>query len=275
MQLLVGMRPPSTKPWVARSSSPRWNVALPGLAWVVASGECTPGDPVASSARVVLATRFLAVVTIAPALRSLGDPPAASVPPAHPYFIGGELPRIALAILREAGEPLPILVIAARALTRNDCHTPDRRSRSRLSAGCWELQLAFRLRYRRRQNQHPRKKPTANIANHRGAHTEAENGRLSLHRAQLPSAWKRPSITVGRQNRGPPSRMQANQGGTRQLLPGPRQPLRATLAQPLAPPSARATVSACGVRCGLPAHPADATYSAASRSIGIGKRASA
>ena len=39
----------------------------------------------------------------------------------------GELPRVALAILREAGEPLPIRVIAARALARKDCHAPTRR----------------------------------------------------------------------------------------------------------------------------------------------------
>lgn len=39
----------------------------------------------------------------------------------------GELPRVALAILRESGEPLPIRVIAARALARKDCHAPTRR----------------------------------------------------------------------------------------------------------------------------------------------------
>jgi hypothetical protein len=33
----------------------------------------------------------------------------------NPYFMRGELPRVALAILREAGEPLPIRVIAAPA----------------------------------------------------------------------------------------------------------------------------------------------------------------
>ena len=36
-------------------------------------------------------------------------------------------PRVALAILREAREPLPIRVIAARALARKDCLTPTRR----------------------------------------------------------------------------------------------------------------------------------------------------
>ena len=45
----------------------------------------------------------------------------------NPYFMRGELPRVALTILREAGEPLPIRVIAARALARKDCPTPTRR----------------------------------------------------------------------------------------------------------------------------------------------------
>jgi hypothetical protein len=45
----------------------------------------------------------------------------------NPYFVRGELPRIAVAILREAGEPLPIRVIATRALARKGCATPDRR----------------------------------------------------------------------------------------------------------------------------------------------------
>jgi hypothetical protein len=44
-----------------------------------------------------------------------------------PYFMRGELPRVALAILREVGEPLPIRVIAARALAGKDCHAPTRR----------------------------------------------------------------------------------------------------------------------------------------------------
>jgi hypothetical protein len=34
----------------------------------------------------------------------------------NPVFARGELPRLALAILREAGEPLPIAAIAVRAL---------------------------------------------------------------------------------------------------------------------------------------------------------------
>jgi hypothetical protein len=46
----------------------------------------------------------------------------------NPYLMRGELPRVALAILREAGEPLPIRVIAARALARKDCRTPTRAS---------------------------------------------------------------------------------------------------------------------------------------------------
>ena len=45
----------------------------------------------------------------------------------NPHFMRGELPRVALAILREAGEPLPIRVIAARALAQKDCRAPTRR----------------------------------------------------------------------------------------------------------------------------------------------------
>jgi hypothetical protein len=45
----------------------------------------------------------------------------------NPYFVRGELPRVALEILRQSGEPLPIRVIAARALARKDCHAPTRR----------------------------------------------------------------------------------------------------------------------------------------------------
>jgi hypothetical protein len=45
----------------------------------------------------------------------------------NPYFDRGELPRVALAVLREAGGALPIRVIAVRALAAKGCHTPDRR----------------------------------------------------------------------------------------------------------------------------------------------------
>ena len=45
----------------------------------------------------------------------------------NPYFARGELPRVALAVLREAGEALPIRVIAARALAQKGCHAPTRR----------------------------------------------------------------------------------------------------------------------------------------------------
>jgi hypothetical protein len=47
--------------------------------------------------------------------------------PAKPVLHARELQRVALAILREAGEPLPIRVIAARALALKDCRAPTRR----------------------------------------------------------------------------------------------------------------------------------------------------
>ena len=44
---------------------------------------------------------------------------------ANPVFKRGELTRFALDILREAGEPLPVATIAARALARKGVALPD------------------------------------------------------------------------------------------------------------------------------------------------------
>lgn len=55
----------------------------------------------------------------------LGLPPRFYKP--NQIFARGELPRVALAILREAGTPLPIRVIAVRALARKECQAPTRR----------------------------------------------------------------------------------------------------------------------------------------------------
>lgn len=46
----------------------------------------------------------------------------------NPYFARNELPRVAITILREAGEPLPIRVIAARALATKGVALPDRKA---------------------------------------------------------------------------------------------------------------------------------------------------
>jgi hypothetical protein len=54
----------------------------------------------------------------------------------NPIFARGELTRLALDVLREAGEPLPVAVIAVRALARKGIALPDptlrRRTRHRL-----------------------------------------------------------------------------------------------------------------------------------------------
>jgi hypothetical protein len=46
----------------------------------------------------------------------------------NPYFARGELPRLALAIMREAGEPLGVREIAVRALASKGITLPDRRA---------------------------------------------------------------------------------------------------------------------------------------------------
>lgn len=56
----------------------------------------------------------------------------------NPVFARGELPRLALSILREAGEPLPVSVIAVRALAAKGIDLPSprirRMAKSRLRA---------------------------------------------------------------------------------------------------------------------------------------------
>ena len=46
----------------------------------------------------------------------------------NPVFARGELIRLALTILREAGEPLPVRVIAVRALATKGITLPDKRA---------------------------------------------------------------------------------------------------------------------------------------------------
>lgn len=62
---------------------------------------------------------------------------------ANPYFARNELPRLAITILREAGEPLPIRVIAARALATKGVTLPDRKTwrsvRVQLQKMFWRL----------------------------------------------------------------------------------------------------------------------------------------
>lgn len=46
----------------------------------------------------------------------------------NPHFARNELPRIAMAVLREAAEPLATKVVALRALATKGVMTPDRRT---------------------------------------------------------------------------------------------------------------------------------------------------
>jgi len=50
----------------------------------------------------------------------------------NPIFARGELPRLALAVLREAGEPLPIRVIAVRVLAAKGITLPEPAIRKRV-----------------------------------------------------------------------------------------------------------------------------------------------
>jgi hypothetical protein len=56
-------------------------------------------------------------------------------------FARGEVPRLALAVMREAGEPLPIAVIVRKMLAAKGVDLPDRRTfkltKNRLHNLCW------------------------------------------------------------------------------------------------------------------------------------------
>jgi hypothetical protein len=81
-------------------------------------------EPMVAAYRAKLAEVEAAIQALAP---ELPLPTRHRTYQPNPYFARGELPRVALAVLREAGEPLPIRVIAARALARKGCRTPTRR----------------------------------------------------------------------------------------------------------------------------------------------------
>jgi hypothetical protein len=67
-------------------------------------------EPMVAGYRAKLAEVEAAIQAIAP---ELPLPARHRTYRANPYFVRGELPRVALAIMREAGEPLPVRVIAA------------------------------------------------------------------------------------------------------------------------------------------------------------------
>lgn len=71
--------------------------------------------------------------------------PRLPIPPRHykpnPVFARGELPRLAMDIMRAEGKPLPVVVIAVRALARKGVDQPGpalrKLTRLRLSQTFW------------------------------------------------------------------------------------------------------------------------------------------
>jgi len=83
-------------------------------------------EPLVTDYRAKLAEVEAGIRAIAPELdlpRRFRDP--------NPIFRRGELPRVAMAVLREAEGPLPIRAIAVRALAMKGIALPDRMLRRR------------------------------------------------------------------------------------------------------------------------------------------------
>jgi len=80
-------------------------------------------EPLVTRLRASLAETEAGIAAIAP---ELNLPPRRYAP--NPHFARGELPRLALAILRDAGRPLSTREIAVRALARKGVTLPDRRT---------------------------------------------------------------------------------------------------------------------------------------------------
>lgn len=60
----------------------------------------------------------------------------------NPYFERGELPRLAMQIMREAGEPMRVRDIAIRALAMKGIHYPDRVAMRRARKGLQHFFIA-------------------------------------------------------------------------------------------------------------------------------------
>ncbi len=80
-------------------------------------------EPWVARLRADLAETEAAIQAVAP---QLNLPPRRYAP--NPYFARGELPRLALAIMREAREPIGVREIAIRALATKGIRYPDRRA---------------------------------------------------------------------------------------------------------------------------------------------------
>ena len=80
-------------------------------------------EPMLAGYKVKLAAINAAIHVLDP---ELWLPPRRYQP--NPIFARNELPRLALAIMREAGEPLGVAVITRRALAAKGVRFPDRRT---------------------------------------------------------------------------------------------------------------------------------------------------
>lgn len=96
-------------------------------------------EPLLDGYRAKLADLEAQIHALAP---ELNLPPRRYKP--NPYFVRGELPRLVLAILRDAGQPLSTREIAVRALATKGVTLPDRRAlkltRLRVCQACIRFQ---------------------------------------------------------------------------------------------------------------------------------------
>ena len=98
-------------------------------------------EPILAGYRAKLAATEAAIQRIAP---ELNLPPRRYRP--NPYFARGELPRLAMAIMREAGEPLATRTIAVRALAAKGIALPTRTDMKRARQGLQQIMWAWSKR---------------------------------------------------------------------------------------------------------------------------------
>jgi hypothetical protein len=95
-------------------------------------------EPIVADYRAKLAATEAAIQRIAPEL---------NLPPRHyrpnPYFNRGELPRLAMAIMREAAEPVSVRTIGIRALAAKGIEYPTRNDMRRVRRGLQQIMWAW------------------------------------------------------------------------------------------------------------------------------------
>jgi hypothetical protein len=106
------------------------------MCWPNALGAASPGDrvPRVRSSRWLLARLRAKLVETEAAIQALAPelPLTARRHTPNPIFARGEMNRMALDVLRRAGEPLPIRVIAVRMLAAKGIALPDPATRRHL-----------------------------------------------------------------------------------------------------------------------------------------------